>query len=106
MSNGKVYLGSEVKINIHILPIQNYSMADYDWFIELFTKSNSIIKKQKGECIRRDNDNYIVTLDTNDFGDGVLRYKLTAFIPDPDFNDGFRTEVVSGLMGVSILKSI
>lgn len=106
MSNGKVYLGSEIKINIHILPIQNYSMADYDWFIELFTKSNSIVKKQKGECIRRDNDNYIVILDTNDVGDGVLRFRLTAFIPDLDFDDGLRTEVVSGLIGVSILKSI
>lgn len=106
MSNGKVYLGSEIKINISISPIQNYSMADYDWFIELFTKSNSIVKKQKEECIRRDDDNYIVTLDTNDVGDGALRFKLTAFIPDGDFDDGLRTEIATGFIGVSILKSI
>jgi hypothetical protein len=56
--------------------------------------------------IRVDSNNYIVLVDTNEVGAGDLKCKVTAYIPDGDFPDELRTEVVNIDTGINIIKSL
>lgn len=101
----KVFYGTELKLNINIEPIDGMTMDDYDFFIEVFgqwTKEN--IKIRKGEAIRIDENNYVVRLDTTKLGLGGLSCKVTAYLPDDDFEDGLRTEVVCIDTGITVAK--
>lgn len=97
-------VGTELKMNIAIEPIGDLHMEDYDFFAEFYTRSTSIIRIEKEQMVRLDADNYIAVVDTDTTGTGSLKCKLTAFVPDPDCVDGFRTEIVRLDAGVVIIK--
>lgn len=104
----KVFLGTELKLNINIEPIGEMSMSDYDFNIELicgsFKKRNIVINKMDAKMV--DDNNYIVCFDTTDLGVGNLICRVTAYIPDGDFKDGKRTEVTEINTGIEIIKSL
>ena len=101
----KVFSGSEIKLNVSIEPIQNKTMDDYHFSIDVYTANSSPITIDKEDAIRVDNSNYIILIDTAKIGYGRLKCKVTAEIPDLDFkDDGKRTEVVYVETGVDILK--
>ena len=55
------------------------------------------MKKRKADMIGVDEDNYVMTLTDADMriiGRGRINVLVTAYIPDADFEDGFRTERV------------
>lgn len=87
----------ELKINVHADPIEGLHMADYDFECYFYTYPNKAVKFKKSEMIQVDNDNYLAAI-TSDMvktiGQGVLKLRFVAYIPDDDFSDGFRTEVV------------
>lgn len=98
----KVFYGSELKLNINIKPISDYTMDDYDFEVNVCNKV--IITKE--EAIRVDEDNYVICLDTKKLGLGAIRCTVTAYIPDEDFgDDGHRTEVVSVDTGITVVKT-
>ena len=99
-------MGSDVKINIHVEPINGLSMQDYDFFVEVFCRAAKAIKIEKAKCIKEDADNYRITFNTSDIGVGAIKYRVTAFIPDSDFDDGVRTEVAEGRMNIIITSEI
>lgn len=99
-----VYIGTEMKINIGIEPIGDYSMDDYDFFCEFFCSPKSIIKIKKEEMIREDKDNYIAIIDSAVVSTGKLKCKITAYIPDTDCEDDLRTEVQLLDTGIQITK--
>lgn len=104
----KVFLGTELKLNINIDPMDGISMSEYNFDIELicgsFKKQSIIIKKENAKQV--DNNNYIVCFDTTDLGVGRLLCKVTAYIPDGDFRDGKRTEITEINTGIEIVKSL
>ena len=51
-------------------------------------------ERQKEDCIRLDENNYLAVVDTAITGCGVLDARVSAFIPDADCEDGIRTEMV------------
>ena len=54
-----------------------------------------MVKKQKADLKKEDDDNYVITLNDADMrtiGRGRINALVTAYIPDADFEDGFRTE--------------
>lgn len=103
----KVFYGTEIKLNVNIEPMDGITMDDYDFFIEV---SNQLAKEstkiEKSEAIRIDANNYVVRLDTTKLGLGGLSCKVTAFLPDDDFEDGLRTEVVYVDTGITVAKSL
>lgn len=104
----KVFIGTELKLNINIDPMGGVTMDEYEFEIELSCgafKSRGIVVN-KSQTKRIDSDNYIVCFDTNDVGTGKLRCRVTAYIPDEDFKDGKRTEVVEIDTGIEIVKSL
>lgn len=106
MNEEKIVLGSDVKFDIHVEPIGSLSMQDYDFFVEVFVRSSKILKIEKEHCVKVDADNYRVTFNTRDIGVGSVQYRVTAFIPDNDFDDGLRTEIAEGRIGLIITSNL
>lgn len=96
------FLGTELKLNIRIDPIGDMTMDDYDFDVELYCSTKRILSFKKPELKRLDSNNYIVTFDTKEIGSGELKCNIVAHIPDSDFVDGVRTEVVKMSTGLKI----
>jgi hypothetical protein len=104
----KIFLGTELKLNINIEPIGSMTMDDYDFEVEVicgsFKKSSIVIKKERAKKI--DSNNYIICFSTTEVGAGKLMCRVTAYIPDGDFADGKRTEITEIDTGIEIVKSL
>jgi hypothetical protein len=104
MKNESPFIGTELKLNIHIEPIGDTTMDDYDFEVEVFCSPKKPIIIPKENTVRVDSDNYVVLVDTNIVGAGDLKCKVTAQVPDSDFPDQLRTEVVCIDTGINIVK--
>lgn len=91
-----VTLGSQEKILITADLPDDLTMMEVDFTVEVTnTEAKDKAKTfQKTECILTDEGDYMVIIDTDDFGVGVLMVKVTFQIPDTDFPSGFRKSVV------------
>lgn len=106
IKNDNPFIGTELKLNIHIEPIGDTTMDDYNFEVEVYCSPKRSIIIPKTDTVRIDSDNYVVLVDTNIVGAGNLKCKVTAQIPDEDFPDMFRTEVVGIDTGINIVKMI
>lgn len=105
-----IYLGTELKLNLHIEPIIGpdgiFTMDDYDFTVWVYSSS---IKKavviSKQQCIPEDENNYLILVDTAALGTGVVTCKVEAKIPDLNFKDELRTEVVQINTGLIIVRA-
>lgn len=104
--NESPFIGTELKLNIHIEPIGDTTMDDYNFEVEVYCSPKRPIIIPKANAIRIDSDNYVVLVDTNVVGAGDLKCKVTAQVPDGDFPDLIRTEVVCIDTGINIIKAI
>lgn len=105
-TNESPFIGTELKLNIHIEPIGDITMDDYNFEVEVYCSPKRQVIISKANSIRVDSDNYIVLVDTNVVGAGDLKCKVTAYVPDGDFPDQLRTEVVCVDTGINIIKAI
>ena len=90
-------LGTEYKINIHLDPVNGVKMVDYDFEAKIFVYSNRFVLIKKEQMIKEDDENYVVIIEGENalkIGRGQVKVQVTAFIPDSDFSDGFRTEII------------
>ena len=101
-----VFTGTEMKLNISIDPIDGYSMEDYNFSIEVFTSVSRSLKVGKKDAIKVDKDNYVVLVDTQAIGQGRVKCKIVAYIPDNDFADGLRTEVTIVDTMIDVAKNL
>lgn len=106
MKNESPFIGTELKLNINIEPIGDITMDDYDFEVQVYCSIKRVVIIQKKDAVRVDSNNYIVLVDTTETGAGELKCKVTAHIPDADFSDGLRTEVVGINTGITIVKQI
>ena len=86
--------GTELKMNISIDEIAGYTMDSYDFIVEFYCMPNRKLRLEKSALVRTDANNYTAVVDTKAVGIGALKCKVTAYIPDADCEDGFRTEVL------------
>lgn len=85
----RIYKGTEVKFLIE-LECEGFDITRDDFNVEIVRGSVSqLIEKAD---MPHDDDGYYLCFDTADFGTGVICAIITAFVPDTDFADGFRTE--------------
>ena len=103
-NNDTVISGTQIKMNIHIDPLGDLHMSEYDFECKfyIFPKKNVTIKKE--DMVRIDNDNYLALIDTTDLGIGKLHLTLTAQIPDTDFDNTFRREIACVDTGINIVN--
>lgn len=99
-------LGTELKLNINIEPIGEITMDHYDFEVDVWCSLKRIVTITKSEAIRVDENNYIICVDSSLLGHGQIKAKVTAYVPDNDFEDGVRTEVVYLNTNIEIVKTI
>ena len=109
MESTTVYIGTEIKLNVNIAPSNGVVMDDYDFEMEvfsntLFSSAKKVVIK-KSEATRVDESNYMICIDTSIVGVGELTCRIVAHIPDGDFADGLRTEVVVVNTGIKIVNA-
>lgn len=97
-------IGTELKINVHVEPIDDFHMSDYDFSCRFYIYTNRYVELKKSDMIRVDDDNYIACIDSSELGTGTIKMCITARIPDADFSDGLRTEVETVDTKVTIRK--
>ncbi len=93
-------VGTELKINVHVEPIDGFHMSDYDFTCRFYIYANRYVELGKSEMIRVDDDNYIACIDSGKLSAGLIMLRITAQIPDSDFPDGIRTEIETVSTGV------
>lgn len=102
----QIGLGTELKINVHIEPIGDLHMSDYDFSVRFYTKSGSpTVSIDKSEMREVDADNYIALVDTSGMTAGVVQMVVKALIPDTDSADLYRTEVTPPIVTDIMLVS-
>ena len=106
MNENVIGLGSEIKLNLNIEPVGGYTMDDYDFVAEVYCKAKKSVIIEKQQAIRIDANNYLLPVDTQEVGHGYINCKVSAQIPDKDFADGFRAEVVFIETNIEIIKSL
>lgn len=108
MSNNKqiVFLGTELKLNINIEAVDDLTMDDYEFEVDVYCSAKRVLTFTKSDAIRLDSSNYVILVNTDDIGAGDVKCKVTAYIPDYDFPDNARTEVVGLDAGVVVVKTI
>lgn len=105
IGNNIIFLGTELKLNINIVPMGVVSMDDYDFNLDVYSQtSNKHIIIEKSNTKKVDKDNYVVIVDTEEIGVGRVMCKVTAYLPDGDFKDRNRKEVAVVDTGISIVK--
>lgn len=101
-----IFLGTELKLSVNILKIGSLSMHDYDWYIDVYTSPKKCVTVKKEDADYITDDYYIIVVDTKQLGQGEVKCKITAEIPDTEVADGFRTEVVIANPDITIINDI
>lgn len=104
-TNNRIYLGTEVKLDVSICSANGITMDEYDFSVETFCSPASSHTTEKKDAIRKGADHYVVCVDTALLGVGRLKCKVTSHIPDSDFPDGERTEVSVIDTGIDVVRA-
>lgn len=97
-------VGTELKINLNMVPMGNVHLGDCRFDIYAYATVGKGYAITKDECIKVDNDNFIVLVDTAKTGAGSVKFKITINLPDADFDDHYRKEIVMIDTGIVINK--
>lgn len=98
-------LGTEAKILLSVNRIEGYNAYEYEWHVDVYTNPRRKVRVSKYDCTpivpvvpaeQEDNGTreFYVPVDTAELGVGEITADLVAYIPDTDFSDGLRTEIV------------
>lgn len=86
-----MYVGADLKFLVE-LTAPGFDMDDDDFTIEL--KGRSASKTFSKEDLVTDGEgNWYCCFNSTAFGAGVIQVVITAYVPDDDFEDGYRTEI-------------
>lgn len=89
-------LGSDVKILIDAELPDGLKMEDVSFTVTVYNANEKDVKKvyPKAECLLTEYGNYIVLVDSEELGIGIYMVKATFHIPDTDYPNGYRKEVI------------
>lgn len=104
MAESRPITGTEFKILVRIEPVGGIHMKDMRVSCVFYTRMDAPFTVSKEEMIYVDDDSYIALVDTTGMSSGVLRNRITCEVPDLDFNDGYRTEIVDVETGVTLYR--
>lgn len=90
-------LGSQIKIAFSSELPDDLTMKDVDFTVEVrnYSQNNVKVTAEKSECIIINDNEYVVLVDTEQTGVGILQLRVTYQIPDTDYTSGYRREVVN-----------
>lgn len=82
------------------------TMDSYDFNVEAYCTRRRSLYISKQDTIRIDDSNYVVRIDTSEIGVGDLKLLIKALIPDEDFDDKVRTEVIVVDTNITVAKAL
>lgn len=87
----QAFVGTELKFAFTITA-EGFNMNTNDFTIMLMNgrKTKTILKE---DCFQDENEDWFFVFDSTELGAGVVSAVFTAFVPDTDFDDEYRTEV-------------
>lgn len=97
-------IGTELKLNVHLDRLDGYRMSDIDFSCDFYVYTNRKVSINKEQMIKADDDNYVACVDSTKLGIGKIMCRVTAYIPDADFEDGLRKEVETVETNVTITR--
>ena len=98
-----VFLGTELKLSISVDPIGGFKFSDYDCTVDIYTTHTKVVSIPKSRLIKVDDNTYIACVETKQLGVGRVKCRISAYIPDGDFEgDKRRTEVCIVDTGINI----
>ena len=100
----KVYIDSDVKLNIRIVFEDGTTIGNNDFYIELFCTPRKVLTITKAEAKKVNAETYKVMFNTGDVGVGELACRVVAEIADTDFPDKLRKTVKVINTGISIVR--
>lgn len=95
-------IGSKKKINVFAELGNGLHLSDVNFRVRIFTQTRHA-DYQKDELIKVDDDNYLCKVDTTKLGAGEYWVKLYVDMPDADFEDGIRPEVLTFPSGLKMM---
>ena len=93
----------EDKIEIHLEPMGEVHLSDCDFFVDLYVYPNKSVRLSKADTENVkyvDDDTYKICITTKEsikIGKGRVMMDFVIHIPDVDFADGYRTDVMTGI---------
>lgn len=87
------FVGTELKIAINI-ECEGFDMNSDSWTARVVKGSKSIVCDKMQNSVKDENDNWYITIDSSILGSGIYYLVTEIDVPDDDFADGFRHEVV------------
>lgn len=88
----QVFVGTKLKFAIAISS-PGFDINEDDFTVDI-RRGAKLIHFEKEDLVVDENNQYYVCFDTAELGGGIIEAIITAFVPDDDFDDGIRTEVV------------
>lgn len=104
MAENRLIVGTEFKVMINIEPFDGVHMEEMEFECAFYTRINEPLVVRKSEMIKIDADNYIALVNTEDMNPGTLRNRMIVDIPDRDFADGYRREIVDMVTDMKVSK--
>ena len=87
----KIYVGTELKFTISIRA-SGFDMSEDNWEVDIVCNSNTV-HIDKSDAIEDGQGLWYICFDTQELGVGAYYAIIKAYVPDSDFEDGFRTEI-------------
>ena len=89
-----VPIGNDIKMEF-ALTACGFSMQDDDFTVRAYVSRKKVVEKDKRDLpVNENNGKYIFAFNSEDVGVGICIFEAVAYVPDDDFDDGFRTEIV------------
>jgi hypothetical protein len=104
MEENRPIVGTELKVLVQIDPVDNVHMVDMLFDCRFYTRLDNPLIITKDKMIKVNDDSYIALVDTTGMSAGTLRNRMTIDIPDKDFADGYRREIVDVEAGTKIYR--
>lgn len=89
----KYYIGTELKLAFTI-ECEGFDMTKDHWTAKVICGGNSIICDKTQNAFMDDNNQWFILVDTALLGSGFYNVVVDIDVPDNDFDDGFRHEVI------------
>lgn len=104
MAEQKIIVGTEFKVLLRIEPVDEVHMEDMEFECMFYTRIQEPLVVKKSDMIRVDADSYIALVNTEGMSAGTLRNRMTVDIPDRDFPDDYRREIVDMVTDIKFSK--
>lgn len=102
-----LYLGGVYPYTLSLSRLGALKMKDYDFTICYYCNPQRVVAVKKANAVKVDDDTYLVHVDTRLTGIGQLRFAVEAIIPDTDYADIKRPEIIDNIdSGADVIRSV